>query len=63
MFYYYLLALLAALSWSLASLISADLTRVLGGIGFNRLRLICVSLMLLFYATIENLWLSIKIDF
>ncbi len=63
MIFYYILALLAALSWSLASLISADLTRILGGIGFNRIRLIFVSIMLIFYASFSNTWSSININF
>ena len=63
MIFYYILALLAALSWSLASLISADLTRILGGIGFNRIRLIFVSIMLIFYASVSNTWSSININF
>ena len=63
MIIYYILALLAALSWSLASLISADLTRILGGIGFNRIRLIFVSIMLIFYASFSNTWSSININF
>ena len=60
MFFYYILALLAAFCWSLASLISADVSRSLGGIGFNRIRLIIVSFMLLLYATIDNSWTSIN---
>jgi len=63
MIFYYSLALIAAFSWSIASLISADLTRTLGGIGFNRIRLIFVSLMLIFYASVSNTWSSINIDF
>ncbi len=63
MIFYYILALLAALSWSIASLISADLTRTLGGIGFNRIRLIFVSIMLIFYASVSNTWSSININF
>ena len=63
MFFYYSLALVAALSWSIASLISADLTRILGGIGFNRIRLIFVSIMLIFYASVSNTWSSININF
>ncbi len=63
MIFYYILALLAALSWSIASLISADLTRTLGGIGFNRIRLIFVSVMLIFYASVANTWSSININF
>ncbi len=63
MFFYYFLALLAAFCWSLSSLISADITRVLGGIGFNRLRLIFVSFMLLIYATFQNTWITINIEY
>ena len=63
MIFYYILALIAALSWSIASLISADLTRTLGGIGFNRIRLIFVSIMLIFYASISNTWGTININF
>ena len=63
MIFYYSLALIAALSWSISSLISADLTRTLGGIGFNRIRLIFVSVMLIFYASISNTWSSININF
>ena len=63
MIFYYSLALIAALSWSIASLISADLTRTLGGIGFNRIRLIFVSVMLIFYASVSNTWSSINIKF
>ena len=53
MIFYYFLALLAAFCWSISSLISADITRVLGGIGFNRLRLIFVSFMLLIYSSLQ----------
>ena len=63
MIFYYSLALIAAFSWSIASLISAALTRTLGGIGFNRIRFIFVSLMLIFYASVSNTWSSINIDF
>jgi drug/metabolite transporter (DMT)-like permease len=63
MVFYYFLALLAAFCWSLSSLISADITRVLGGIGFNRLRLIFVSFMLLIYATFQNTWITINIEY
>ena len=63
MLFYYFLALLAAFCWSLASLISADVARSLGGIGFNRIRLIIVSIMLITYASFDNTWNSINIEF
>ena len=63
MIVYYILALVAAFSWSIASLISADLTRKLGGIGFNRIRLIFVSVMLISYAFITNTWSAINSNF
>ena len=63
MIFYYFLALLAAFSWSIASLISTDITRTIGSIRFNRLRLIFVSIMLIGFATIQNTWNSINADF
>ena len=63
MIFYYLLALLSAFCWALASLISADISRSLGGIGFNRIRLIMVSIMLISYASIDNTWSSIEAEF
>jgi len=63
MIFYYFLALLAAFSWSISSLISADITRILGAIGFNRLRLIFVSIMLLSYATFQKNWDTINIEY
>ena len=63
MIFYYFLALLAAFCWSISSLISADITRILGGIGFNRLRLIFVSIMLLIYASLQNSWNTINIEY
>jgi len=63
MIFYYFLALLAAFCWSISSLISADITRILGGIGFNRLRLIFVSFMLLIYASLQNSWNTINIEY
>ena len=63
MLFYYLLALLAAFCWALASLISADISRSLGGIGFNRIRLIMVSIMLISYTSIDNTWSSIEAEF
>ena len=56
----YFLALAAALSWAIASLISVDIARALGGIAFNRIRLIIVTLMLIGYASITNSWSSIN---
>ena len=63
MLFYYSLALLAAFCWAIASLISADISRSLGGIGFNRIRLILVSIMLIFYATFQNSWSSINSEY
>ena len=63
MLFYYFLVLLAALCWSLSSLVSADLSRSLGGIGFNRLRLIIVSIMLIIYTFFIDTWSSIKYEF
>ena len=56
----YSLALAAALSWSIASLISVDITRALGGIAFNRIRLIVVTIMLVTYTSLTNGWSSIN---
>ena len=63
MFFYYFLALLAAFCWSIASLISADISRTFGAIGFNRLRLIIVSIMLITYASINSSWSTISINY
>ena len=63
MYFYYFLALLAALSWSIASLISTDVSRKLGGIGFNRIRLVIVSLMLISYTFIDNSWQTISLTY
>ena len=63
MLFYYFLALLAAFCWSLASLISVDVSRSLGGIGFNRIRLIIVSMILIIYASFDNTWSSINSEF
>ena len=63
MYFYYFLALLAALSWSIASLISTDVSRKLGGIGFNRIRLLIVSLMLISYTFIDNSWQTISLNY
>ena len=58
----YILALAAALSWAIASLISVDIARALGGIAFNRIRLIIVTFMLMIYASFTNSWSSININ-
>ena len=60
---YYILALLAALSWSIASLISTDITRTLGSLRFNRLRLIFVSIMLISYTFLIGSWNTIKVEY
>ena len=62
MFFFFFLAILAALCWAIASLISADVTRKIGGLAFNRLRLFFVSIMLLVYASIINTWETINFD-
>ena len=59
MIFFYLLAILAAFCWAVASLISADVTRTIGGLVFNRLRLFFVSIMLITYTTIINTWETI----
>ena len=53
---YYLIAILAAVCWAFASLISADLTREIGALAFNRIRLFFVSLMLIGYTTYIDTW-------
>ena len=63
MYLFYLLALLAALSWSFASLISTDITRTLGSVRFNRLRLIFVSIMLIGYTSLLGTWDTIYIQY
>jgi len=60
---YYLIATLAALCWAIASLISADVTRKIGGLAFNRLRLFFVSIMLISYTFYLDTWGSINQDF
>ena len=56
------MALAAALSWAIASLISVDIARALGGIAFNRIRLIIVTIMLMSYASITNSWSSVNMN-
>ena len=63
MIYYYWIAIAAALCWAIASLISADVTRNLGGLAFNRLRLFFVSIMLISYTFFINTWSTINTDY
>ena len=63
MFFFYFLAILAALCWAVASLISADLARSIGGLVFNRLRLFFVSIMLICYTTLIDTWNTINFDY
>ena len=51
----------AALCWAVASLVSADVTRTIGGLAFNRLRLFFVSIMLITYTFYINTWNTISI--
>ena len=53
MIYYYFIAMAAALCWAVASLVSADVTRTIGGLAFNRLRLFFVSIMLITYTFLK----------
>ena len=54
---------MAALCWAVASLISADVTRTIGGLAFNRLRLFFVSIMLVSYTFYLGTWDTINQDF
>ena len=63
MLFYYFIATSAALCWAVASLISADVTRKIGGLAFNRLRLFFVSLMLISYTFYLDTWNTISQDF
>ena len=63
MIFSYFLAILAALCWAVASLISADVTRKIGGLAFNRLRLFFVSIILITYTTTINTWQTISFDY
>ena len=63
MLLYYLIATLAALCWAVASLISADVTRKIGGLAFNRLRLFFVSIMLIGYTFYLDTWNTINQEF
>ena len=62
MIYYYFLAILAAFCWSGSSLISVDISRAIGGLVFNRLRLFFVSIMLILYTTAIDTWKTIELD-
>ena len=63
MLIYYLIATLAALCWAIASLISADVTRKIGGLAFNRIRLFFVSIMLISYTFYLDTWNTINQEF
>ena len=63
MLIYYLIATLAALCWAIASLISADVTRKIGGLAFNRIRLFFVSIMLISYTFYLGTWNTINQEF
>ena len=63
MIYYYWIAIAAALCWAIASLVSADVTRTLGGLAFNRLRLFFVSIMLISYTFFIDTWFTISADY
>ena len=54
---------MAALCWAVASLISADVTRKIGGLAFNRLRLFFVSIMLIGYTFYLDTWNTINQEF
>ena len=63
MIFYYWIAIAAALCWAVASLVSADVTRTIGGLAFNRLRLFFVSIMLVSYTYYFNTWSTINIEY
>tara|TARA_B100000579_G_scaffold363522_1_gene322094 strand:- start:126 stop:1019 length:894 start_codon:yes stop_codon:yes gene_type:complete len=63
MLIYYFIATLAALCWAIASLISADITRKIGGLAFNRLRLFFVSIMLISFTFYLDTWNTISQEF
>ena len=63
MILYYFIAILAALCWAVASLISADVTRSIGGLAFNRIRLLSVSIMLISYTFYLDTWETINQEF
>ena len=63
MIFYYWIAIAAALCWAVASLVSTDVTRTIGGLAFNRLRLFFVSIMLVSYTYYFNTWSTINIEY
>ena len=63
MILYYFIAILAALCWAVASLISADVTRSIGGLAFNRIRLLSVSIILIGYTFYLDTWDTINQEF
>ena len=63
MIFYYWIAIAAALCWAVASLVSADVTRTIGGLAFNRLRLFFVSIMLMSYTYYLDTWSTINIEY
>ena len=63
MLLYYFIAILAALCWAVASLISADVTRSIGGLAFNRIRLLSVSIILISYTFYLDTWETINQEF
>ncbi len=63
MIFYFFLAILSAFCWAISSLISADITREIGGIAFNRIRLFFVSIMLIIYASYFNSWNTINYEY
>ena len=62
MIFFYFLSILAAFCWAIASLVSADVARNMGGLPFNRLRLFFVSVMLIIYTIIIDTWHTINFD-
>ena len=54
---------MAALCWAVSSLISADVTRTIGGLAFNRLRLFFVSIMLITFTFYLDTWNTVNKEF
>ena len=63
MIFFYSLSILAAVCWAVASLISTDITRAIGGLVFNRLRLFFVSIMLISYTFFIDTWTTINFEY
>ena len=57
---YEVAALGAALCWTFAALLAGNLSRQLGGITFNRLRIVGVFFVLLVFVSLAGLWESLK---